>query len=98
MSLDTSVFKGACKAPTLATDGSSENRTKSDIHRRETFSVVTSLPFCLFVTIAVFFLWQDHRVHLFGTLPYVLLLLCPVIHLFMQRGHHGTGHEPTAAR
>ena len=58
------------------------------------------LGLCLFLAIAGFFLWEEHRAHLLGALPYVLLLLCPFIHLFMHRGHGGhaghTGHpRPT---
>ena len=57
------------------------------------------LPFwlgvCLFVAIALFFLLEEHRAHILGALPYVLLALCPIIHLFMHRGHggHGSEHE-----
>jgi len=48
---------------------------------------------CLFSAIAVFFLWEEHRAHLLGALPYVLLLACPFMHLFMHHGHgHGHGH------
>ena len=49
------------------------------------------LGLCPFLAIAGFFLWEEHRAHLLGALPYVLLLLCPVIHLFMHRGHGGHG-------
>ena len=47
---------------------------------------------CLFLAIAAFFLWEEHRAHILGVLPYALLLLCPLIHPFMHRGHgaHGT--------
>jgi len=45
------------------------------------------LGLCLFLAIAGFLLWEEHRAHLLGALPYVFLLLCPVIHLFMHRGH-----------
>lgn len=45
------------------------------------------LGLCLFLAVAIFFLWQEHRAHLFGVLPYALLLLCPFIHLFTHRGH-----------
>jgi hypothetical protein len=39
-------------------------------------------------TIAAYFLLTEHRVHLFGALPFVLLLLaCPLMHVFMHRGH-----------
>ncbi len=47
----------------------------------------TIIVFLAFAAIAVFFLWQEHRAHLLGALPFVLLLLCPLLHLFMHRGH-----------
>jgi hypothetical protein len=43
------------------------------------------------LAIALFFLWEEHRAHIFGALPYVLLALCPIIHHFMHRGHGGHG-------
>jgi uncharacterized membrane protein YkvI len=46
---------------------------------------------CVFLVVAGFFLWEEHRAHLLGALPYVLLLLCPFVHLFMHRGHNGHG-------
>lgn len=39
--------------------------------------------------IAGWFLWTEHRAHLFGALPWLVLLACPLMHLFMHRGHHG---------
>ena len=45
----------------------------------------------LFIVVIGFFLWTEHRAHLFGALPYLILLLCPIIHIFMHRGH-GKGH------
>lgn len=42
-----------------------------------------------FLAIVAFFLWTEHRAHLFGALPYLLLLLCPAMHLFMHHGHGG---------
>jgi hypothetical protein len=43
----------------------------------------------MFLAIAVFFLWEEHRAHILGVLPYAVLLLCPLIHIFMHRGHKG---------
>ncbi len=42
-----------------------------------------------FFGIAGFFLFTEHRAHLFGALPFLLLLACPLMHLFMHHGHHG---------
>lgn len=42
-----------------------------------------------FLLIAAFFLWTEHRAHLLGVLPYLLLAACPLMHLF----HHGHGHH-----
>ena len=55
-----------------------------------------------FLAIAGFFLFTEHRAHLLGALPFLLLLACPLMHLFMHRGHggHGThgGHDANGER
>ena len=38
-----------------------------------------------------FYLVTEHRAHLLGFLPYLLVLACPLMHVFMHGGHHG-GH------
>jgi hypothetical protein len=43
----------------------------------------------VFLAIAVFFLWKEHRAHLFGVLPWLLLLACPLMHMLMRRRHNG---------
>jgi hypothetical protein len=64
------------------------------IGRREPWRIPMWWGFCAFLAIAGFFLLEEHWAHLLGAVPYVLLLLCPIIHLFMHRGHgHGTGHH-----
>ncbi len=43
----------------------------------------------------LYFLLTEHRAHFIYALPYLILLLCPVMHFFMHRGHGGHGkHEP----
>lgn len=53
------------------------------------------LVFLGFAVIALIFLWSEHKAHILGTLPYVLLLACPLMHFFMHGGHgHGkSGHQ-----
>ena len=43
-----------------------------------------------FLAIAAFFVVTEHRAHALGALPYLLLLTCPLLHLF--HGGHGKGH------
>ncbi len=45
-----------------------------------------------FLAIAAFFLFSEHRAHALGALPFLLLLACPLMHIFMHRGH-GKGHR-----
>lgn len=47
----------------------------------------TSLMLIVFLVIAAFFLITEHRAHLFGILPYLLLLACPLMHWLMHGGH-----------
>lgn len=48
-----------------------------------------------FLAIAAFFLFTEHRAHLFGFLPYLLVLACPLMHLFHGgHGHGGHRHAP----
>jgi hypothetical protein len=46
-----------------------------------------------------FFLLTEHRAHLIGVLPFLLVLACPLMHVFMHHGHHHggsqSGHGPS---
>ena len=44
-----------------------------------------------FLAIAAFFLLVEHRAHLWGIAPWLLLLACPLLHFFMHGGHGGHG-------
>lgn len=47
----------------------------------------SGLVLIIFLAIGVFYLYTEHRAHLLGALPYLLLLACPLLHVFMHRGH-----------
>ncbi len=51
----------------------------------------TGIVLLAFLAIATFYLVTEHTAHFFGFLPYGLLLLCPIMHLFMHGGHGGHG-------
>ena len=45
------------------------------------------------LAVAVIYLVTEHTAHVVSALPYLFLLLCPIMHLFMHRGHGGpAGH------
>ncbi len=60
-------------------------------HRRR-----ASFALWVFLAIAAFFLWTEHRAHLLGVLPYLLVLACPLMHLFHHRHGHGHHHRDAA--
>ena len=55
----------------------------------------TKWVFIGFLVIAAYFLITEHRAHLFGWLSsywiWLLLLACPLMHLFMHGGHGSHG-------
>lgn len=53
----------------------------------------TGMVLVAFLAIAAFYLVTEHTAHVFGFLPYALLLLCPLLHLFMHGGHGGHGGQ-----
>jgi hypothetical protein len=67
-------------------------------HQRESWRLPARIGLALFTAIAVFYLWTEHRAHLFGALPWLLLLACSLMHLFMHRGHGHGGHRHHAHR
>lgn len=57
-------------------------------HNNSTYSG-QRIAFILIIIVGGFFLWTEHSAHILGALPYIILLLCPIIHLFMHKGHGG---------
>lgn len=45
-----------------------------------------------FALIAAYFLLTEHRAHVVQFLPFVLLLACPLLHLFHRHGGRGHRH------
>ena len=50
----------------------------------------------MLAVIALFYVAREHYAHALGLLPYLILLLCPLMHLLGHHHGHG-GHSPRAA-
>jgi hypothetical protein len=46
-----------------------------------------------FALVGAFYVLREHWGHALGTLPYLIILACPLLHLFMHRGHHHDGSD-----
>lgn len=46
-----------------------------------------------FLIMIVFLLFTEHRAHVLGLLPYLFILACPLMHLFMHHGHGSHDHH-----
>ena len=58
------------------------------------FASRTNIALIGFLAIAGYFLVTEHRAHLLpylGYWPFLLVLACPLLHLFMHGGHGGHG-------
>jgi hypothetical protein len=49
--------------------------------------------FWIFAAVGAYYLITEHRPHLLDYLPYILLMACPLMHLFHGRGHGHHGHN-----
>jgi Protein of unknown function (DUF2933) len=75
-------------------------------HTHHAHSVQTAVPpfwrsryavgLLVFGAVATYFLLSEHRAHFIGALPFLLLLSCPVMHIFMHHGHGGHGGDHQA--
>jgi len=53
-----------------------------------------AVPALVMIGAVTYFLLMEHRQHLFQWLPFLIIALCPLMHLFMHGGHGGHGdHE-----
>ncbi|MBX3704189.1 MAG: DUF2933 domain-containing protein [Steroidobacteraceae bacterium] len=50
-----------------------------------------AVGFLVLGAVALFYLVAEHKAHLLGALPYLLLLAGPLMHVFMHGGHGGHG-------
>lgn len=65
---------------------------KHDMHQTKSFwRSWQGLCSMLLIAGLLFFLVTEHTAHFFGALPFAIFLLCPIMHLFMHRGHGGGG-------
>lgn len=61
-------------------------------------SLLRGLAIAAFGAALAYLFFGEHRVHLLGYLPFLLLLACPLLHMTMHGGHGGhAGHgDPKA--
>lgn len=43
---------------------------------------------------ALYFIFVEHGEHVLPYLPYMIILLCPLMHIFMHKGHGEHKHGP----
>ncbi|TCV65536.1 DUF2933 family protein [Neorhizobium sp. R1-B] len=56
------------------------------------WSTYSRTVFIAFTAIALALVAYEHRVHVLGVLPWLLILICPLMHVVMHHGHGHGGH------
>ncbi len=57
------------------------------------------LGLLVFLLIGGYFLWEEHKAHILGYLPLILILgACAGMHFFMHGGHGGGRHTEDSQR
>lgn len=64
----------------------------ADLQRRSG-GLARGLTFAAFGAVLAYLFFGEHRVHLLGWAPFLLLLACPLLHMTMHGGHGGHGHQ-----
>jgi hypothetical protein len=72
-----------------------QNSQQPGVPPEPTWRSPLAIASIMLLVIGAFYLLREHWGHVAGNWPYLLLLLCPLMHLFMHRGHRGhRGHGP----
>ncbi len=63
-------------------------------------NILKIIAIVVFAAGGVYYLWTQHRAHVFQYLPVFIFLLCPLMHIFGGHGGHGghgggNGHDPS---
>ena len=65
------------------------DHTQHDAGPRRFWGSRYSIGLIVMGAVAAYFLLTEHRAHFFAALPFLLLLACPLMHVFMRHGHGG---------
>lgn len=68
------------------------HHSRQEEPRPSFFASRAFLVFLGFAAIALVLLWQEHQAHILGAIPYLFILACPLMHIFLHGGHDGHGH------
>lgn len=60
--------------------------------KKSFWTTPNGLAALVFIGAVSYFLLIEHRQHLFEWLPFLIILLCPLMHIFMHGGHGHGGH------
>ena len=67
------------------------DHSQQDVRPKAFWGSRYSVGLLVLGAIALYFLLTEHRAHFFFALPFLLLLACPLMHIFMHHDHGGHG-------
>lgn len=70
----------------------SSDHDENSLHQESWLFSRTGLVTIGAVGILGFLVYSGHSAHLLGFVPYLFILACPLMHIFMHGGHHHRNH------
>jgi hypothetical protein len=71
----------------------SDHQHQHDSGQDRRFRIPTKWVLLGFLAIGGYFFFTEHRAHVIQALPFLLLLACPLLHMFHGHGGRGGGHD-----
>lgn len=80
----------AMGGPPMAGDAHDETDAAMPTAHKSLWQTRGGIVLIGFLAVAGFYLVTEHTAHVFGALPWLLILGCLLMHLFMHHGHGGS--------
>lgn len=71
-------------------DVSNKQKSVTREHQHHPSPLRFWITLVIFSFFALVLLWEEHEAHILGALPWLILIACPLMHVFMHHDHNAS--------